>query len=116
MPSKLALGPYLTDDWFPAFRSTIRPSTFDPYRRTLDFHVIPALGTTPLAKLHPGQLNALYGTLARAERPLAAETICYLFVPKTEERLPLETAPIYAQILLFYLVARIGFEPMTFGL
>lgn len=77
-PSKLALGQYIIDDWLPAIRATIRPSTFDSYQRNLAIHVIPTLGKIALSKLHPGQLNALYGSLARGERPLAAKTIRYI--------------------------------------
>lgn len=59
-PSKLTLGQYLTDTWLPAQEDQLRPSTWDSYRRNLDLHVIPQLGTTTMQALTPGQLNSLY--------------------------------------------------------
>ncbi|CAN5892328.1 site-specific integrase [soil metagenome] len=77
-PSKQALGDYLNSEWLPAIRSTIKPSTWDSYRRNLTLHVVPKLGAISLSKLQPAHLNDLYASLAEGERPLAPKTIRYI--------------------------------------
>lgn len=67
-PSKLALGEYLRNEWLPATRSTIRPSTWESYRQKIEVHIIPALGTVQLRALTPGRLNAFYARLHREGR------------------------------------------------
>jgi len=59
-PSRLTLGGYLTDYWLPAVKSSTRPSTWDSYRRTIEQHVIPALGGTHLQQLSAHQLDRFY--------------------------------------------------------
>ncbi len=60
---KLNLGQYLTERWLPIQKSRVRPSTYDSYRRTIDLHVIPALGCRPLDKLTAEDLDLFYATL-----------------------------------------------------
>lgn len=60
---KLNLGQYLTERWLPIQKSRVRPSTYDSYRRTIDLHVIPALGRRPLDKLTAEDLDLFYATL-----------------------------------------------------
>ena len=54
---------YLVERWLPVQKSRVRPSTYDSYRRTVDLHVLPALGDTPLGKLAPGNLELFYADL-----------------------------------------------------
>ncbi|MGH8983939.1 MAG: tyrosine-type recombinase/integrase [Acidimicrobiia bacterium] len=67
-PEKTTLASYLTNKWLPAQRSQLRPSTFDSYRRTIELHVLPAIGNVPLAKLAPEDLDALYARLLESGR------------------------------------------------
>ena len=60
---KLNLGQYLTERWLPIQKSRVRPSTYDSYRRTIDLHVIPALGRRPLDKLTAEDFDLFYATL-----------------------------------------------------
>lgn len=60
---KLNLGQYLTERWLPIQKSRVRASTYDSYRRTIDLHVIPALGRRPLDKLTAEDLDLFYATL-----------------------------------------------------
>ena len=59
-PSRLTLGEYLTDYWLPTVKSGTRPSTWDSYRRTIEQHIIPALGGTHLQQLSAHQLDRFY--------------------------------------------------------
>ncbi len=43
-PARQTLAAYLVDDWLPAVRGSLQPSTWASYRRTLTLHVIPTLG------------------------------------------------------------------------
>lgn len=79
-PSKLTYAQFLQDEWLPAIRATIRPSTMESYQRNIRNHIIPTLGNVPLRKLTPAQLNGLYAALAEGERPLSATTIRYVHV------------------------------------
>jgi integrase len=60
---KLTLGQYLTERWLPIQKSRVRASTYDSYRRTIDLHVLPALGRRPLDKLTADDLDLFYATL-----------------------------------------------------
>lgn len=60
---KITLAEYLTGRWLPVQRTRLRPSTFDSYRRTIDLHVIPALGCCPLDRLDPSDLDVFYADL-----------------------------------------------------
>src|SRR4051794_16312492 len=42
--SSLTVAVYLTQRWLPAKKLTLRPSTWDAYRRTIDLHLIPRIG------------------------------------------------------------------------
>ena len=67
-PSKLAFGDYLTDYWLPTVRGTTRPSTWDAYKRTVDLHVVPELGSIPLQKLSAHDLDRYYADKRRSGR------------------------------------------------
>ena len=59
-PTKLTFGEYLLK-WLDDYgRPNLAPSTFDSYQRIIRKHIIPALSTVPLAKLHPLHLQGYY--------------------------------------------------------
>ncbi len=77
-PDRVTVASYLTERWLPTKRAQLRASTFDSYRRTIDRHVIPAIGRIPLQKLTPEDLDSLYAKLAEGaegRRGLAPKTI-----------------------------------------
>lgn len=79
-PSKLTLGGFLNDEWLPAMRRSLRPSTHRSYTQVLGTHVIPALGHVALPALTPPMLTTLYGELLdgrEGRKPLAPRTVRY---------------------------------------
>jgi integrase len=67
--SKRTLASYLVDEWLPAMQPPrVRPSTWLSYQRSLERHVIPALGETKLQRLTPAVLTALYRSLLTTGR------------------------------------------------
>lgn len=62
-PAKQKLAEFLAEDWLPSIRASVRESTWDSYRRTIELHVQPHIGSTQLQRLAPGQLNSLYAML-----------------------------------------------------
>jgi integrase len=66
----------------PMVESRIKPSTFDSYRRNMEIHVLPRLGTRPLQQLTAAMLNALYAELVGRRnpqgRPLSPKTVSYI--------------------------------------
>ena len=62
-PSRMLLSEFLTGEWLPAIRSTIRPTTYLSYQGHVQCHIIPALGTVPLQHLSPSHINAFYSRL-----------------------------------------------------
>jgi integrase len=61
-PTKATLADYL-DEWLVAIKPTVRDSTHHSYARNVRLHVLPTLGTVPLARVDAGSLNALYARL-----------------------------------------------------
>lgn len=62
-PSALTLEQWVRDQWLPTMRSQVKPTTFDSYRRNLELHVLPRLGSRQLRTLTPMMLNKLYAEL-----------------------------------------------------
>ena len=54
--------------WLPAKQLTLRPSTWDGYRRLIELHVLPHLGRVPLRHLRAEHLDRLYATLLERGR------------------------------------------------
>jgi integrase len=80
--TKLTLAEFI-DEWLPAIRTTIEPSTLDSYDRMLANHVTPRLGVIPVQQLEPSHLNTLYAELLATGRRdgkggLSARTVRYL--------------------------------------
>ena len=68
-PSHQTVADFLTD-WLAAIEPTVRPSTFDSYRRNVRLHVVAHIGSVRLAKVDAGVLNGLYALLlATGRRP-----------------------------------------------
>jgi integrase/predicted RNA-binding Zn-ribbon protein involved in translation (DUF1610 family) len=63
-PAKLSVREYLTKEWLPAIRSTIRPTTYRSYEQHVSFHIVPHIGSLRLEKVSGATLNALYAKLA----------------------------------------------------
>ena len=61
--SGLTLATFLLRRWLPAKRVSLRPSTWDSYRRIVELHVVPLLGTVPLRRLRAQHLESLYTEL-----------------------------------------------------
>ncbi len=59
----LTVAVYLLQRWLPAKRVSLRPSTWDSYRRRIVQHMVPRLGTVPLRRLRPEHLESLYAEL-----------------------------------------------------
>ena len=64
VPTKASVREYLTKEWLPAVKATIRPSTYNSYVQHVECHVAPHIGSVKLAKLTGSQVNALYAKLA----------------------------------------------------
>ena len=77
-PSRQTVGQFLNDEWLPGIRATVKPSTWDSYRRNVQLHVIPNVGSIALSKLGPAQLNDLYASLAEGAKPLGSRTVRYI--------------------------------------
>ncbi len=78
-PSRLTVKGFLEDQWLPAVRTRVRPSTYANYRTNTSVHVVPLLGDVQLQRLTPAHLNAFYGRLLsdrrRDGRGLAWKTV-----------------------------------------
>jgi integrase len=59
----MTFGVYLTTRWLPGKRLVLADSTHDGYRRNVERHVLPALGSIALRRLRPEHLEALYERL-----------------------------------------------------
>ena len=51
------------EEWLAAIAPTVRPSTHYSYGRNLRLHVVPRIGSAPLAAVDAGTLNQLYAAL-----------------------------------------------------
>jgi integrase len=64
----LTLRRWVVKLWLPVVRSQLKESTFESYRRNLELHVLPTLGTTALEAISPRMLNELYVSLLTSGR------------------------------------------------
>jgi integrase len=72
-PTKVTVGEYLLIRWLPGRAPSLRASTFDSYRRSIDLHVIPALGHVRLQQLTAEHLDRFYAD--RLQAGLASKTV-----------------------------------------
>jgi integrase len=83
-PERITVEAYLLERWLPMKRAQLRPSSFDSYERNLKNHVIPRLGSVPLQRLTPEDLDGLYADLLSGGRRngsggcLSAKTVRYV--------------------------------------
>lgn len=61
-PEKVTVGEYL-ERWLPTQRQPLSTSTFSSYQRNIRLHVLPYLGSIPIHRLTPEDLDNLYATL-----------------------------------------------------
>ena len=66
--SRLTLREFLTNEWLPTIKGTLRPTTYESYRGLCADHVIPRLGGVQLQKLGAAQINGLYAYLLNEGR------------------------------------------------
>ena len=66
-PSHQTVAVFLAD-WLRAIEPTVRPSTFDSYRRNVRLHVVAHIGSVRLTKVDAGVLNGLYALLLASGR------------------------------------------------
>jgi hypothetical protein len=62
------LSHYLQEEWLPAVKPRLRPSTWANYRTYTAAYVVPVLGQVKLQALTPVQLNHLYAHLLERGR------------------------------------------------
>ncbi|MGH9057583.1 MAG: hypothetical protein ACRDYY_17245 [Acidimicrobiales bacterium] len=67
LASQQSAAQFLTE-WLQTIEPTVRPSTFDSYRRNVNLHVIPRIGAVRLTKVDAGVLNGLYAQLPTSGR------------------------------------------------
>lgn len=81
LPGRTTLGEWIRGSWLPMTEPRVKPTTFHSYRKNLEIHVVPALGSKSLQQLTPPMLNVLYANLAagsEARKPLSPKTISYI--------------------------------------
>jgi integrase len=66
VPTKASVREYLTKEWLPAVKATIRASTYNSYVQLVECHIVPHIGSVKLQKLSGSQVNALYSKLAES--------------------------------------------------
>ncbi len=74
----LTFGAFLTGQWLPGKANTLAESTWHGYRRKIERHILPTLGTVPIRRLKVTDLEALYDTKLRPTDPDVKE-----LAPKT---------------------------------
>ncbi len=67
-PTKASVREYLTGEWLPAVKATIRPSTYNSYVQHVECHITPHIGSVRLQQLSGSQVNGLYAKLAERGR------------------------------------------------
>jgi integrase len=79
-PERITLGEYL-QRWLPTQRQPLSPSTYSSYEGNLRLHVLPYIGSIPLQRLVPEDLDDLYALLLVKGRknkgggPLSPKTV-----------------------------------------
>lgn len=74
----LSFGAYLTTRWLPGKKVELARSTWDGYRRKIDRHILPTLGSVSIRRLRPHHLEALYDQKLHptdGRKPLAPKTV-----------------------------------------
>lgn len=84
-PKRQTVKDFLEQDWLPAVRHQLAPSTFDSYERNVRHHIVPGIGGIQLQALDGAALDRFYGHLLAAGRKrgsqgpgLKARTVRYI--------------------------------------
>lgn len=81
-PKRQTLSTFLTETWLPAIEHTVKPGTFESYRRNVRLHMAGrAIGRRPLQDVDPSELNALYAALLtgdQSHRALSPRSVAYV--------------------------------------
>ena len=81
-PKRQTVGTFLTETWLPAVEHTIKPSTFESYRRNVRLHISGrSIGRRRLQQVGAADLNALYASLLAGDeehRPLSPRSVAYV--------------------------------------
>jgi integrase len=76
-PGRMTLTRYLQDRWLPHAATRVRPTTYERYCSLLRRHIVPRIGSVPLAKLRPLHVqSALDGMLGDG---LAPRTVLHAY-------------------------------------
>ncbi len=82
VPKRQTLSAFLTDVWLPAIEHTVKPGTFESYRRNVRLHIAGrAIGRRPLQEVDATELNALYAALLAGDdehRALSPRSVAYV--------------------------------------
>jgi integrase len=81
MPDRLTFAEWVRNSWLPMTEARVKPTTFHSYKRNLEIHVIPHVGSRPVQQLTPLMLNAMYAKLqaeGSGHGPLSAKTVRYI--------------------------------------
>ena len=62
-PTKATVKQFLTGEWLPTVKGSLRPTTYASYVMLTREHILPRLGALQLQRLSPGAINALYAEL-----------------------------------------------------
>jgi integrase len=79
-PTTMTVRAFLVDQWLPAMRLTIGPTTLEGYRGNIERYIVPRVGDLPLRALTPPAINQLYADVrengrTRGTGPLALKTV-----------------------------------------
>ncbi len=82
-PTTITLNEWVRSHWFPMVKGRVKPSTFDSYRRNLELHVLPHIGSQQLRQLNPTILDRLYADLVsnghrKSSEGLSPKTVRYV--------------------------------------
>jgi len=67
-PTRITFRDWVVEKWLPTVRTQVKPSTFESYRRNVEQHVLPSLGSRLVRDIGPVQLNSLYADLLTSGR------------------------------------------------
>jgi integrase len=81
-PQRTSVADFLTTTWLPAVEHTVKPGTFESYRRNVRLHIAGRpLGRRLLQDVGPSDLNALYRDLLGGDeqrRKLSPRSVAYI--------------------------------------
>lgn len=81
-PQRVSLGEFLQLTWLPAVEHTIKPGTFESYRRNIRLHLAGrSIGAAVLQEVGPTDLNRLYRLLLEGDtnhRALSPRSVAYV--------------------------------------